>query len=443
MNALRLSLCLLLALAGTTSAAQTARALIYTDTGHPLSFVPGRKDGLRFSSFSIGYGAYSPSGGRWLISAVGARATPPTSPTIVLSGTPRGITSVAVQGETLPGLGFAFSSSPTSMGINDKGEFAIGTQASNGSAADRVMIGRYQPSTRLWDTAARQGNLIPGLEQTVPGALGERYGSQLSVAEVLADGRVAFTAKSTSGPLPTERDEFLLASGQPVQVFAQTGVLAPAGQAGGGAELLVNMERIAAVSADANHWSLRGQLGPAGTTDVLVVNGVTVVQEGSVIPGLPGPVASVIGRTYAGGHWAARGTDSTGLRYLVANGVLQALQGRPLPGLESLGNVARFDSIAMNARGDLAYQVQLADPFAGIGINYIVLQRPGEPLRIVVGPETQLDVGGSPLGAIFYDTPLSTDLGLGLSERLLYFTSRTQDGEGRSAGDGLFVLSLP
>jgi hypothetical protein len=434
----------LAALLATPAAAETPRALIFTELGNPLSLVPGRKDGLRVSSFSIGYGAYSPGGGRWAVTAVGARDTAPTSPTLLITGTVRGMATVAVQNENLAGLGFGFSSSPTSLGINDRGEVAIGMQANNGTAADRVMIGRYRPATRLWDTVARQNNVIPGLEASVPGAVGERYSSTLAVADVLPDGRVGFTVRGTTGPLASDRDDFLLVEGNPVGVLAQTGVLVPQNQLGGGAQTLLSFERIGWVEPLGN-WALRGPLsgGVAAQDEVFIVGGSVVMQEGGTVKGLPGTVATMAPRLFAQGQWLVRGTNSTGLRFLVANFTLRALQGAPVPGLEAIGNVVRIDAAAMNERGDLAYQLVTADPGTGSNRYWVVLERIGEPARVVVSGSTELDVGVSPRGPIFYGVPLGLDMGLGLSRNLLYFVCRTFDSNQLTAGDGVFVLRLP
>lgn len=50
-------------------------------------------------------------------------------------------------------------------------------------------------------------------------------------------------AENTSGPLSSDTDELLLVEGDPVQLLAQAGVLVPAGQAGGGAEVMLNFDR--------------------------------------------------------------------------------------------------------------------------------------------------------------------------------------------------------
>jgi hypothetical protein len=433
----------LLMAAGMPAQAQTTasppRALLFTEINHPLSFLPGRTDGLAANSFSIGRSAFSPSGGRWVVSLVGRRSTAPTSPTVVVSGSPRGISSVHVQAEPLPGVDYAFQNSPTSLGINDRGDFAIGTQAVPGTASDRVLIARYSAATRLFDTAARQGALIAGLELSVPGAAGETYGANLSVANVLPAGEVALVAKSTSGPLATERDEFLLINSAPVQVLAQTGVLAPLGQPGAAGALLANMERIASVAPLADHWLLLGQLGSTGFPDVVVVNGQVVLQEGLPVAGLTGDITAPTAKVFPGGHWVARGTSSAGVRYLIANGSLRLVQGAPVPGLEALGVVTSVGNAAMNLRGDLAYEVAI-----GSGRHWVMVQRAsgGTPL-IVAGPGTEIDVGGSPRGPVFYSTPLSLDMGIALSDTLVYFSGRLTDTAGLNVADGLYVARIP
>lgn len=430
--------------AGAAPALQASmpRGLVYTESGHPLSVIPGRGDGAAFSSFSTGDIAYSPNGGHWVLTANGTPTAPDTSLSLLVSGTPQGVARVAADGDSLPGLGLAFDRLPDSVAINDRGILAFSMTALGASTADRQLIARYRPGTGLYDTVARQDQPIPGLALAVPGADDERYGSSLTVGTVLRNGQVAFVAQSTSGSLDTLQDEFVLLGTDPVRVAAQAGALVPGGQAGGGTAVLGNLERYAYTSADGRQQLLWGQLNTPDTPDVVVVNGQVVLQEGQAVPGLQGTVFAPTVQMFGGGDWTARGTSTAGERYLIVNGVLRVVSGRTLPGLWLDGPVQFVESAALSPRGDLAYAVTTT-----LGTPYIVVEPLGGTPFVAVSGDTELDVGGSPRGRLFYGGTLTGDLGLGLglgpdNRGLLYFVTRARDTRGLNVADGLFVTTL-
>lgn len=428
--------------AGPALQASTPRGLIFTEVNHPLSFIPGRTDGAAFSSFSTGDIAYSPGGGHWVMTANGTPTAPDTSLSLLVSGTPQGITRAVADGDSLPGLGLAFDRLPDSLAINDRGVLAFSMTALGASTADRQLIARYRPSTALYDTVARQDQPIPGLGLAVPGAEGERYGTSLTVGTVLRNGQVGFVAQSTSGSLDTLQDEFVLLGTDPVRVAAQAGVLVPGGQAGGGNAVLGNLERHASASADGRRQILWGQLDTPDTPDVVVVNGQVVLQEGQPVPGLQGTVFAPTVQMFSRGDWTARGTSTAGERYLIVNGVLRVVSGRTLPGLWLDGPVQSVESAALSSRGDLAYAVT-----SDLGTPYIVVEPVDGTPFVAVSGDTELDVGGSPRGRLFYGGTLTGDLGLGLGvgpdrEGLLYFVTRARDTRGLNVADGLFVMTL-
>lgn len=429
-----------LSLSGASAAMAAApRGLLFTEPGHPLSLVPGRDDGMAISSFSIGRVAYSPSGRHWVITASSTATASSPAVQLLFSGTPRGVATTALQNVPLPGLGLAFLSNPDLLAINDSGDFAFGMQVAGGTPSDRVMIARYSSAGQQYASVARQNDVIVGLEQSVPGSAGEKYGSGLSVAGVLADGRVAFVAESTSGVLPTEQDEFLLVEGTPVTVLAQAGALVPGGQAGGGTAVLGNLERRASLAADASHWLVSGQLDAGAFPDVVVVNSRVVLEEGVPVPGLDGVVFAPTVRVVSGGHWWARGTSSSGVGYLIADGALRVVAGAGVPGLPALGLVSRIDSAAQNKAGDLAYAVSTVD-----GRSHIVVEPAGGAPYVAVDDRTRLNVGGSSRGVLFYGGTIGSELGLGLGDNgWLHFLTRARDLQGLNVADGLFVLRLP
>ncbi len=427
------SIALFLSATATAAAPLPPQGIMYSEVGHPFSLLPGRSDGLAYSSFFIGESVYSPNGEHWAAIAVTTAST-----IALLSGTSRGVTSVALQNEPLPGLNLAFSRTPDSLAINDQGDFAFGMQVVGATSSNGSMITRYSAATRTYVKVARQNDPIPGLN--VPGGAGERYGVSLSVAGMLRDGRTGIVARFTSGSLPRDRDDFFLIAGptatDSVNVQLQVGVSVPTNQSGGGTAVLANLERRASLSADGMRWLSWGQLGNAAFPDAVIVNGRVVIEEGIPVAGLSGTVFSPTTQMFGSGAWVARGSSTTTQSYLIVDGVLRVSEGVSAPGLPELGIVDRVDSAAVNARGDLAYAMSTVDGRAWIVIDPAF----GAPF-VAVRDRAELTVRGSPRGPIFYGGQLSNSYPISLGDNgSLYFFTRARDRFELTAGDGLFVV---
>lgn len=408
----------------------TPRALLFTEAGTLPSLLPGRSDGAAVDSFSLGELHVGPQGQAWVITAG------TTHGLAIISGDRTEVRTVAMQDEPLPGLGLAFDRNPDLPRTNDQGRFAFGMVILGGSAIDRVAIAAYDPETQTYGLVARQREPIPGIDVDIPDAAGELWGSSLNPSAVLPDGRVALVARSTSGPLPTDRDEMLLVAGDPVDVLAQLGVLVPGGQDGGGAFVLNDLNRRAWLSADGSSWLISGSVAAAANDDVVVVDGDVVMQEGRPIAGLTGAVFAPTAFMYPGGDWAIRGTTTDGERYLIVNGVLRAKGGEPVPGLGTPA-ISSISGIAMNARGDLAYEATLVD-----GNRVIVVDPVSREPFFAVQDDTPVDIpGGSARGPLNYGNPLSLEPALA-DDGTLYFVARVQDASGLNVADGLFVMSV-
>jgi hypothetical protein len=420
--------------------AQTPRALLYTEPGHPLSLIPGHNPGLAINSFSIGYLAYSPNGRRWVVSGVarnGVGSSP--SPTVVLAGDDSGIRQAIVQNVPMPGSGLAFAVSPTSLAINDAGDFAFNSSVTGGSSINRVFVARCRAATGLCDVAARQDSPIPGLASVLPGAAGERYGSLITVMGVMPDGRVAMLAENTSGPLASDQDELMLIEGDPVRLLAQAGVLVPSGQAAGGAEVLINMDRRLGIDADGSRWIVGGQLNGTGFPDVVVLNGGVVLQRGVPVPGLNGDTTTPRVAMNGRGRWLAQGTTTLGQGYLVVEGKVRLTVGSPVPGHPSRGVVTRIAASAVNERRDIAYAITTST-FESL----LMVERKGGPPVIVADAETPLDVGFPDRPPVLYSSPLDgSSKPMYFAGDRLYFLIRTiSTSTSVPSGDGLFVLDL-
>lgn len=426
--------------AGTTSAHATdvvrPRALIFTEAGNPLGLVPGRTDGRRITSFSTGELAFSPNGRRWVMTANSTDGVP--TMTLLLSGDTKAVRTVAVTDEPLPGLGLAFDRRPDTLAINNSGRFAFGMTVLGGSAIDRVMIADYDPGTGSYGKVARADEPIPGLELSIPAAAGERYGSQLTLGGVLADGRVGLLAGGTRGNLPSDRDDLLLISGDAVTVVAQTMVTVPRGQAAGRRDALASIERRPSFAPYGGRHALAGKLDRSGQPTVQVVNGRVVLEQGQPFPGLVGLIGFATTRMHGGGHWTAIGVTSADERYLIADGKLRFVSGRAIEGLPTYGLPMHVEGAGMNRHGDLAYAVR-----TDTGSNYIIVE-PSEGERyIAVDFLTPVEVGDSPQWPVVYGG-IYGNLPLTLGDRgEMFFVSRARDLFNSTVGDGLFFARVP
>ncbi len=422
--------------------AASPRALLYTEQDHPRAAIPGHNPGLQIDSLSVGLLAYSPNGRRWVATGRARNGVAPViNPTVVIAGDETGIRQALLQNVPMPGSGVAFATNPGSVAVNDAGDFAFGSNVTGGTSSDRVFVARCWAATGLCDVVARQNGVIPGLGSVIPGATGERYGSITTLVGVMPDGRVAMLAENTTGPLNSNSDEMLLIEGNPVRVLAQGGVLVPTGQAGGGAEVLINMDRRFGIDADASNWIVGGQLNGTGFPDVFVRNAAVVLQRGVAVPGLLGDITTPRVNMNGSGRWWVTGTSSLGQRFLIVDGVLRLTNSMLVPGHPSRGLVQSIDAVAVNERGDLAYAIRTST-----GETLIVVERVGGVPTILVDGETPMDVGFPNRAPVLYLSPID---GGGkpmyfAGDRLYFFTRAfTTLPATVPSGDGLFLLNLP
>lgn len=420
--------------------ARSARGLLFTEAGNPLAQVPGRSDGLVLTGFSVGAAAYGPQARQWVAAASASSPDASLRPSVLLFGDRRAATASAVQNEPLPGFELAFDRNPDTLAVNDAGDAAFGMTALGASTADRVLIARRRAATGLFETVARQNDLIPNFGAAVPGADGERFGSSFGLGSVLRDGRVVFVCRSTSGAVASDRDDFLLIEGDPPTVLVQVGALVPGGQAGGGTAALVNFDRRAYATPDGRRWLLWGQLGSTGNPDIVVRHGQAVLQEGVPVPGLPGEVFAPTIGLGAGGHWYARGRSTAGVGYLIADGMPRVIAGQPIDFLQELGPVARIDLAAFAPRGDLAVALSL---WNGEPLIVVFPAGGGTPF-VAVDSRTRMAVGGSPRGPLFYGGTIGLEMVLADDGTLMFWT-RARDLDVLNVADGLFVtrVALP
>lgn len=148
----------------------------------------------------------------------------------------------------------------------------------------------------------------------IPSLPGGIYGDLLGNALILEDGMAGFRADLIDGTPPASEDELLVLAGM---TLLQEGVSVPSGQAGGGTETLGNLDVSDFwATEDGQHYAVQGDLnGPITSDDVIIVDGNVVLQEGSIIPSSPfvDPIdqEGIVGVYMdSGGNWYARGSNA-------------------------------------------------------------------------------------------------------------------------------------
>jgi len=427
-----------LGLAGIASAQPVPRALLTTQTGNPLTIIPGTA-GVPVSSFTQAQIGLSPSGTYWTI-AVNASGQPTTSDTFHLAGTAAAVQRVVPEGVTLPGVGFGITGRPNNqVSVNDSGVMAFKV-TTNAPAASNEMVLRFNLDG-TYDVIAREGFAIP----TVPG---ESYGGFLDSTTILNDGRVAWRAQSTSGSLPSDRDDFLFLSGSPQTTIVQAGFNTPTNQGGGATALLTGINDEAYINSDATRYLVDATVG---TTRAIVVDNDIKIQTGKPITGLgtelPLSIPTDEARMFPGGDWAAWGTGDAGTAFAIVNDALYIKEGDPIPGGMPGETLSTIGEVTMNANGDLAYAARTSISRSVIIVDFVS----GDPFLAVstfnstfnIPMATQVDYTGDNILDDAYFSFLNDDT-IGLSAAgELYFVGRvTSAATGLNLGDGLFVYPL-
>ena len=318
----------------------------------PTAAVPG----LPGAFFTVLERPYrSPDGQRWIMQATTSLPTIQDQVIIVGSGT----TGMVVVQEGVTPITPLELAGPIdrNMGITNGGAFAFATNTDAPTTSDEIIV-RYNPVTGLFEVVAREGDPVPGFP-------GEAFGITIDSAGIIDSGEVYYRATATVGPLPIAEDDFLFLG---TTLVAQSGVTVPSGQAGGATAPweIFDLQDFY-MNADGSTVLIQGDLTGATTNDdVLVVNGVVVLQEGSPIPGsgLPDLInTNGIVEPYlsSNGDWMARGNFAlTGIDWLVFNGTIIAMTDELIP----IGTGERYDDnifadcfflMCSNNNGDIVY----------------------------------------------------------------------------------------
>lgn len=395
---------------------------IQTDASSTVPGVPGVFVDL------IDRAYVSPSGNHWMLTLSVDTGSTTDDELLIMDGV-----VVLREGESPSALpaGRALGFIDTKLAVLDSGAFAITADMDGSDADDDIVLARDAMGN--WSLIAQQSMQIAG------GPAGWLEDSLTT--PVITNMGVGYETDFVDGGPPSGMDNLIMLNGA---VLLQTQVDAPSGQLSGGAETWDTFDfNYFFASSDSAHYLLQGDLtGPTTEDDVLVKNGVVVLQENYPIPGGPPDVidSSGISGMYMAdnGDWMARGDfDVTNDGWVVHNGVIVAQEGMPI----FPGSTEVYDSIFIgqtcNNQGDFAVIGSTDGPTTSDSVivlnNERVIAREGDPV--------DLDGNGLFDDDTFYRVFGSDDIVL-TDDGRLFLTCQLRNGANVNLQDAFIQITL-
>ena len=409
---------------GRTPSVEVLHSEILSDPSSTLVGLPG------MNIYYIDRVAVSPDGNRWIATMHVYSTSNPLDAfeVVVVDGA-----MVAAEGSTpayLP-AGAELLRFEQKVGILDSGAFVFsGKMDLNPSWRQIILAGDPMGDISL---VAQQGTQIQGAPLGwLEGELG---------GPVLTQVGVGYETDLIDGGPPVDMDNLIM---QNNSILAQTGVTVPAGQMTATAfswDIFQPDDYI--VSSDSSNYLLKGSLGGLLLNDdVLVKNGVVVLQENFPIPGGPADLIDnkgIAGISLAGnGDWMAYGDfDVTEYGWAVHNGVVVAQEMQPIHAGSSELFDDRFFVVTCNTLGDF-----VVGGVSNVGpANDEVLVFNGERVLVRKGDPVDLDGNGLFDDDLFYKS-FAEDGAVLTDGRQLYFTGTLVNGVGLLRGDVLVAMDI-
>lgn len=321
--------------------------------------------------------------------------------------------------------------------INDSGQVGFSVDTTAASTEDDYIVS-YDGGGNF-TVVARENSPVVG------GPAGWIYDS-LSTAVIRNDGVVGYESDSIDGTAGGTSDDNAMFFGP--TPFAQKGVDVPSGQLGGGMDPWGDFDTSDLyVNATGSSYILQGDLS-VGTTndDLVVVDGVVVVQEGFPLPG-GDPTEIVDSNGIAtvfmsgSGDWMVEGDfDGSDIDWVIYNGDVVAREGNPIhAGTTEVWGTPAFVVSNCNSVGD--YIVGGDTDAVDTTRNSVVVLN-SERVLMRQGDPVDLDGNGLFDDGLFLNNFGSDDFRL-TDDLQLYFTATVREaGSATSVGIFFGVLDL-
>lgn len=318
------------------------------------------------------------------------------------------------------------------LGINNNGSwiFSVKTDA---PPTENAYIVQVSP-TDVYTYTAKVGEQVP----QIPGST---WGMTLMSPVIANNGAVGWSGDGIGG-LPITEDEILVFDGA---LLSQEGVTAPTGQIG--TEFWQNFNEFY-VSYSGNHRFVLGELtGDDQTDEVAVLDGMVVVQEGTILPNSSyfEPVEDIFEIFMdTAGNWFVHGYNAaTGHDWIYRNGVVIAERGAPIyEGAAEVYSDTTFDVTfnfyASDSFGN--YIIGGATDNPNLDAN-VVLVVNHEAVVIREGDPIDLDNNGIIDDDAYFDQLGQEDAFLD-DYGNLYIEATMVNGSGNHIGQGIFKFDL-
>jgi hypothetical protein len=343
-----------LAVAGTNAIASEIEVIYSKKAGHPTANIPGTldlsgqpvmSDWRAIEDFSV-----SPSGHRWMLK--GRTQLGSDLETIMLLG--RAVAGDAFAQEGQPFLGaspgelYDFFDTPSPASFDTLGNIVFSARAKGAPTADDEKL-IHVSAAGVHTLILQQGDPALGLAD-VPAnpADDEVIGNSIGSVQALETPARAQFVNTPIGNLHTSRYPAMFRGNT---AFRQSGVSLIGGEVWDSFDL-----SDAGGTPDGLHWFAEGDTENPNTAvdDILAVDDVVVLREGSPVAGAGSPIYADIFQTQMAenGTWISRGDDPTDADWAVLNGNLIARTGDSITtgAGEHWGDI--FLSIACNRHGD-------------------------------------------------------------------------------------------
>jgi len=388
--------------AGLALSANAAVEVLYTKIStSPTSLVPGAKD-LAGVPVVTNFRAMellrvSPDGNHWVLKSRNQLGSDLETQLVYGTGNTR--LMLAQEGQPIPGgaAGELYDFMGSIVGrFNENNEFAYSARARGGVAAVFHKVLRWD-SVNGYTLRFQMGDAISGCSDAggtnPPG--NELVGNSVGAIHLLNDGRIGAYDNSVTQMSSLFRPVLMYkadgaGNAGSLDAFKQRGVWTPTSLGGFGDLALTGLSDTFLTTPDGAHWGVTGSYNNGlDTLDFFAFDNVVQLQEGELIPGSSGLVAS----TFVGfevtpdGSWHVRGGTGTAA-YAIRDGVTIAVSGSAVTGSTPENWVGTaFTAFNGNNAGDYVLAGKTSNADTGlddvivVNGNRIIL-REGDPVDV-------------------------------------------------------------
>jgi hypothetical protein len=427
------------ALVASSTAMAIGPSVIYSEiAAHSSGTVPGAKDAggnpVATNWLAIEDLAVRPGGTEWVIKGRTTQAT--TLDSILVRGAGVAGSGFAQDGQPMlggaAGEQYDFFDTPVPASWDNAGNMAFGARAKGGVASVFEKIIKVS-TANVHTIAVQMGDAALGLVDNPPGSSGnETFGNSMNGTYLLDDGRVSFT----NTPITNLHSSRYPAVFRGNTAFLQSGITPIGGEIWDGFDL-----DACGGTADGLHYFAVGDTENPNTAidNILAVDDVVVLREGSPIAGLGSPIMTAVFNTKMrqDGTWYARGDDPSDNDWAIRNGTLLAKTGDLISGSENWGNTigGLYGDAANNwiAWGNTNNPDTTLDEVM-VYNGTTVLLRESDPI--------DLDNNGLYDDDVFLRTFQPDDLFLGDDGTVMALVT-LKNAAGTNLGDGFLKLAVP